>query len=70
MYIKYDDVNWILEYLSSGKGTIPYQMITDFDLLNFKPEKDLFDHENFYSCLKEDSISIEEYENVKKISIS
>ena len=67
MYIKDDDVNWILEYLSSGKGTIPYQMITDFDSLNIKPEKDLFDHEKFYSCLKEDNISIEEYENVKKI---
>ena len=66
MYIKDDDVNWILEYLSSGKGTIPYQMITDFDSLNIKPEKDFFEHEKFYSCLKEDNISTEEYENVKK----
>ena len=65
MYIKDDDVDWILEYLSSGKGTIPYQMITDFDSLDIKPEKDFFDHEKFYSCLKEDNISVEEYENVK-----
>ena len=66
MYIKDDDEKWILEYLSSGKGTIPYQMITDFDSLNIKPEKDFFEHEKFYSCLKEDNIFTEEYENVKK----
>ena len=66
MYIKDDDEKWILEYLSSGKGTIPYQMITDFDSLNIKPEKDFFKHEKFYSCLKEENKSTEEYENVKK----
>ena len=31
MYKNHDDEEWILEYLASGKGTIPYQMITDFD---------------------------------------
>ena len=65
MYIKDDDEKWILEYISSGKGIIPYQMITDFDSLNIKPEKDFFEHENFYICLKEDNIFTEEYENVK-----
>ena len=66
MYIKDDDEKWNLEYLSSGKGTIPYQMITDFDSLNIKAENDFFEHEKFYSCLKEENISTEEYENVKK----
>ena len=66
MYVKDDDEKWILEYLSSGKETIPYQMITDFDSLNIKPEKDFFEQEKFCSCLKEDNISTEEYENVKK----
>ena len=66
MCIKDDDEKWILEYLSLGKGTIPYQMITDFDSLNIKPEKDFFEQEKFCSCLKEDNISTEEYENVKK----
>ena len=47
MYIKDDDVDWILEYLSSGKGTIPYQMITDFDSLDIKPEKDFLIMKNF-----------------------
>ena len=59
MYIKDDDEKWILEYISSGKGIIPYQMITDFDSLNIKPEKDFFEHEKFYSCLKEDNIFTE-----------
>ena len=65
MYIKDYDVDWILEYLSSGKGTIPYQMISDFYPLYIKPEKDFSDDEKFYSCLKKDNISVEEYENVK-----
>ena len=67
MYIKHDDEKWVLEYLASGKGTIPYQVITDFDSLDIKPENDFFEHEKFYSCLKEDNISEEEYENVKKL---
>ena len=46
--------------MSSGKGMIPYQMITDFDSLKKVPRKD------FYSELKEKDISDEEYENVKK----
>ena len=66
MHIKDDDEKWILDYLSSGKGTISYQMITDFDSLNIRPEKDFFEHEKFYSHLKEENISTEEYENVKK----
>ena len=66
MHINDDDEKWILEYLSSGKGTRPHQMITDFDSLNIKPEKDFFEHEKCYSCLKEDNISTEECENVKK----
>ena len=41
-------------------------MITDFDLLNTRPEKDFFEHEKVYSHLKEENISTEEYDNVKK----
>ena len=33
MFLTDEDEKWILDYLSSGKGMIPYQMITDFDLL-------------------------------------
>ena len=45
---------------------IPYQMTTDFDALNIRPEKDFFEYDKFYSSLKEKNISQEEYENVKK----
>ena len=64
MYIKHDDEKWVLEYLASEKETIPYQMITDFDSLDIKPENDFFEHKKLYSCLKEDNISEEEYKNV------
>ena len=59
------DEKWILDYLASGKGMIPYQMINDFDSLNITPEKDFFEYDKFYSTLKEKNISREEYENVK-----
>ena len=60
MFLTDDQEAWVLDYLSSGKGMIPYQMITDFDSLKKVPRKD------FYSELKEKDISDEEYENVKK----
>ena len=59
---------WILDYLASGKGTIPYQTITDLDSLSKRPlcDSDFSDKESFYSTLREKNISEEEYENVKK----
>ena len=42
-------------------------MITNFDSLNIRPEKDFLEQEKFYSHLKEENISTEEYENVKKV---
>ena len=41
------DEKWILDYLASGKGMIPYQMINDFDSLNITPEKDFLNMINF-----------------------
>ena len=29
---------WILEFLSSGKGVIPYEKTKDYDCLNIQPE--------------------------------
>ena len=66
MFLTDEDEKWVLEYLASGKGMIPYQMITDSDALNIRPEKDFFEYDKFYSSLKEKNISQEEYENVKK----
>ena len=36
------DQEWVLNYLSSGKGTIPYELISGFDSLNISPDKDFF----------------------------
>ena len=66
MFLNDDYEKWVLDYLASGKGMIPYQMIIDFDALNIQPEKDFFKYDSFYSSLKEKNISQEEYENVKK----
>ena len=56
----------MLEYLSSGKGTIPYELISDFDSLNISPNKDFFEMHEFYSNMKNSVLSAEDYENVKK----
>ena len=66
MFLTDEDEKWVLDYLSSGKGMIPYQMITDFDSLQITPEDGSFKQDDFYSSLKEKNISLEEYENVKK----
>ena len=34
-----EDQEWVLNYLSSGKGTIPYEMITRYDSLGISPEE-------------------------------
>ena len=56
----------VLDYLSSGKRTIPYELITNFDSLSISPDKDFFELHQFYSNMKDSVLSIEEYENVKK----
>ena len=62
-----EDQEWVLTYLSSGKGVIPYEMITRFDSLDISPEENQFflPHQ-FYSSLKETMITNEDYETVKK----
>ena len=68
LFLSEENEKWVLDYLASGKGMIPYQMITDFDSLNIRPDSDekFFEHENFYSTLKEKNIRKEGYDKVKK----
>ena len=66
MFLNNEDEKWVLDYLASGQGMIPYQMITNFESLNIKPEADFFKHSDFYLSLKEKNITLEEHENVKK----
>ena len=44
---------WVLEYISSGKGTIPYELITGSYSLNISPNKDFFEIHQFYSNMKD-----------------
>ena len=62
-----EDQEWVLNYLSTGKQTIPYEMRTRYDSLDISPEEGnfLLPH-HFYSSLKDDIMTEEEYENVKK----
>ena len=35
---------WVLDYLTSGKGIIPYQMMTNIDSLKLTPKDDFIQH--------------------------
>ena len=61
-----EEQKWITRLFISRKGTIPHEMITRFDSLDIVPEKEFFSIEQFYSRLKGDIISQQEYESVKK----
>ena len=62
------DKEWILNYLSSGKGVIPYEMILRYDSLDIVPEdEEFFLPHHFYSSLKDTVTSREDYEAVKKL---
>ena len=58
-----DDREWILDYLAKGKGTIPYQKVTELDSLLSRPplRQEFFDKDDFYSTLREKAV-----EDVKK----
>ena len=62
-----EDQEWVLDYLSSGKGTILYGMITRYNSLDISPEEgDFFLPHHFYSSLKDSIMTREEYDNFKK----
>ena len=54
--------------MSSGKGTIPYEMINSFDSLYITPVDgdDFFKLEDFHSSIKNSVISVRDYASVKK----
>ena len=52
--------------MPSGKVTVPYEQITDYDFLNIVPDNDdFFPKHQFFSSLKDEVMSDQEYENVK-----
>ena len=42
IFLNDENEKCVLDYLVSGKGAIPHQMITDFQFLNIRPDKDFF----------------------------
>ena len=67
LYMSEEDEKFVLDYLCSGKGVIPYQMIKKLNFLELQPENgDFFEQKDFYSTLNEKNITDEEYTEVKK----
>ena len=58
-----EEQKWVLNYLLTGKGTIPYEMITEYDSLDIAPDNGeyILPH-HFYSSLKDTTISDEKCE--------
>ena len=57
----------ILDIVSSGKGIIPYEMVVNAESLFIEPENEFFNKTEFFSQLKNKSVSDEEYENSKDL---
>lgn len=51
-----ENKEWILEYVSRGKGVIPYEKIKLHEDLNCVPEGEFFNKSEFYSLLKNEII--------------
>ena len=47
IFLSEKDEQWVLDCLASGKGTIPYQKITDFDSLEIKLEGEFLNMKTF-----------------------
>ena len=63
-----EEWEWILNYFSTGKGTIPYEMISIYDFLDINPDNgEFFLPHNFYSSVKDTTMSDKEYQNAKKL---
>ena len=53
-----EEKKWVFDYLSSGKGTIPYEQINDYDSLNIVPDNDdFYSKHQFFSSLKDTEMS-------------
>ena len=62
-----EEKKWALNYLLSGKGTIPYKLLTQYNSLDIVPDAgDFFRPHQFFSSLKDNPLSKQEHEQVKK----
>ena len=66
-FLNEEDQNWILNYLPSGKGVVPYEKIKSCKSLNLKLDGESFNMIAFYSSLKNKIITDKECIDVKKL---
>ena len=59
------DKERILDIISKGKGTLPYEKIVDLNSLEIIPEKEFFEYTEFFSKLNGHNIPTEIYEDMK-----
>lgn len=63
-----EDREFVLEYLASGKGCLPYEIVAGFNsLFDVSEDGDFWPIESFYSRLKDHGISQKEWEGCRKI---
>ena len=68
MFLSNEDREFLLEYLASGKGCFPYETVTGFNSLSTVPDSaDFWPIESCYSRLRDEGISIKEWETCKKL---
>ena len=65
--LSFENKMWVVNYLSSGKGVIPYESIKKWEDLKKSPKTDFFEKTKFYSSLKTTTISDQEYKDVNKM---
>ena len=63
-YLSDAQKNKILDIISEGKGTIPYEKIVDMNSMFLTPENNVFfEKTEFYSDLKQKAVSDSDYES-------
>ena len=55
----------ILDLVAAGKGVMPYEKIKNINSLQITPDKEFFDHTEFFSTLKQQNVTAAEYENCR-----
>ena len=67
--LAFKNKKWVVDYLSGGKGVIPYEMIKQWEDLNITPtlNEKFFAKTAFYGSLKNSIITDQEYEDVQKL---
>ena len=66
----FEDKKWIVDYLSGGKGVIPYETIKEWEDFNIRPNPNeiFFSKTSFYSSLnKAMMVTDEQYKDIKKL---